>query len=51
MLLKFASFLLNSFFETAPPKVILLAVLTSVGAALPAEVLALLEILSAILAS
>ena len=49
--MKFASFLLNSFFETAPPKVILLAVLTSVGAALPAEVLALLEILSAILAS
>ena len=51
MLLKFASFLLNSFFETAPPKVILLAVLTSVSAALPAEVLALLEILSTILAS
>jgi hypothetical protein len=51
MLLKFASFLLNSFFETAPPKVILLTVLTSVGAALPAEVLALLEILSTILAS
>jgi hypothetical protein len=51
MLLKFASFLLNSFFETAPPKVIFLAVLASVGAALPAEVLALLEILTAILAS